>query len=183
MEDKASLLPNHPIYSVFQSTKVADCVWSIRWDIGQALRKQKIFRPSCCGALLVKGQFVEWAQSRIYVFFGRFTDRKIARNIFRGLLDMSLYWSKRLHFREITLFTALCWQVISGQGLIILLRPKNFPVGFQIFWKTTLQSNNTFHELVSVKVTMWLSKGIQCSTLPSCHAGKVEESCWHQKRF
>ena len=116
-----------------QSKKVSHCAWSICRDVDQVLRNQKSFRCSCYGALQARGQFIESAQSPIYVFFGRFTHRALARKICQDLLDMSFWWSKRLHFGQITLFREFScfgcgrdiWPMID-----ILLWLGNFPVGF-----------------------------------------------------
>ena len=137
MDGKPSLLPNHPIYSVFQSKKVVDYVWSIRWDIGQALRKQKIFPPSCCSALLAKAQFLELAQSPIYVFFQRFANRGLVRKVCQNVLDMFLQWSKTVYFRQITLFKVFpSFGWVRDICLVIdyLAAAGSFSLGFYHLW-------------------------------------------------
>ena len=116
-----------------QSKKVSHCAWSICRDVDQVLRNQKSFRCSCYGALQARGQFIESAQSPIYVFFGRFTHRALARKICQDLLDLSFWWSKRLHFGQITLFREFScfgcgrdiWPMIDYLAVV-----GEFPCGF-----------------------------------------------------
>ena len=80
------------------SNKVPNCAWSIRQDVDQDLRcLRKTFTCSCHIALLSRGQFLESAHSRIYVFFfffffggGGLTHRGLTKKICQGTLDMSL---------------------------------------------------------------------------------------------